>query len=411
MSIPAQITINKGSLPPTPGVYLMRDKRGEIIYVGKATSLKSRVSSYFHKAHDGKTEALVSEIAHIDYQETASVLEALILESELIKRHQPKYNVKEKSDKSWLYLTFSKDPYPRLELIRGLELAKMDNKQFKYIFGPYQGKKILQSILDIIRKIIPFSTCVPNQGKPCFYYQINRCPGVCIGAVTPREYQKTVRQLALIFQNKKPALVRELKKEMTAAAQNQDFETATRLRNQIYKLEHIQDVALLQKEEAAPSGDFPFPRVEGYDVSNISGTAATGAMVVAEGGALNKSQYRKFKVHMLNQISDTGMLAEVLTRRFHNSWPYPDLIMIDGGLGQVNAALKVLKDLNLEIPVVGLAKGRDRKGNRLILAGESIKLKTAISKIKPLLIRLRDEAHRFAISFHRRLRSHSLKSK
>ena len=409
MAIPKHIKIKNGSLPAAPGVYLMRNRSGVIIYIGKATSLQSRVHSYFVGAHDNKTESLVSEIARIDYQTADSVLEALISESELIKKYQPKYNVKEKSDKSWIYLTFSRDPYPRLELIRGLELSKMDKKKFLYVFGPYQGKKILSSILDIIRKIIPFSTCLPNQKKSCFYHQLNLCPGVCVGAVTPREYRQTIRKITLIFQNKKPALIRKLTRKMKTLAVSEKYEAAARLRNQIAKLNHIQDVALLQKEEIAPAADFPFSRIECYDVSNISGAAAVGSLVVASSGELDKSQYRKFRVRSLHQISDTGMIEEILTRRFSNNWPYPDLILIDGGLGQVNIVLKVLKKLRLEIPVVGLAKGRDRKGNRLVFAPSSVKLKNNIVKIKPLLILLRDEAHRFAITFHRHLRSRTLK--
>ena len=410
MAIPKTIKIKNNELPDMPGIYLMKNKDNEVIYVGKATSLKSRVSSYFNKAHDNRIAKLVSEITQIEYKQTDSVLEALILEAEHIKELQPKYNVKEKDDRSWMYLTINKDEYPKIELIRGLELKKIDQKQFKYIFGPYQSKKILESILDIIRKVIPFSTCTPNQGKPCFYRHLKRCPGVCTGEITPEEYKKTIRHIALLFQGKKRELLRSLKKSMEASAEKEDFEKATNFRSQIKNLERIRDVSLLQRDDLLPKqkkGEFA--RIEGYDISNISGTSAVGSMVVAEDGELTKSQYRKFKIKSIHQISDTGMIQEVLERRFKNSWAYPDLIMIDGGLGQVNTVTKVLQKLNLEIPVIGLAKGADRKNNRLVFNQDSTKIKDKISKSKSILIKLRDEAHRFAIEFHRKIRSRQFK--
>jgi len=197
---------------------------------------------------------------------------------------------------------------------------------------------------------------------------------------------------------------------MVESAKNLDYEKATIFRNQIKNLLRIKDVSLLQKENYfSQKNKEEFFRIEGYDISNISGTSAVGSLVVAENGELNKSQYRKFRIKSIHQISDTGMLQEVLERRFKNSWPYPDLIMIDGGLGQVNIATRVLQKFNLEIPIIGIAKGADRKNNRFVFNKDSFKIKDKIAKSKILLIKLRDEAHRFAIEFHRNIRSRQFK--
>lgn len=406
MVFPQNIKLKK-SLPDSPGVYLMKNKEGEVIYVGKATSLKKRVSSYFNRAHDSRLEKLVSEISFIDFLSADSILEATILEAGLIKKIQPKFNIKEKSDKSWIYLAISKDKFPKILFIRGLELkTEYKETDFLEFFGPFSSRKILESILKIVRKIFPWSNCLPDNGRPCFYYGLNLCPGICIGKIMPAEYKKTINNIRLLFRGQKPALLKKLKKEMNLLSRREKFEEAAAVLGKIKKLEHIQDVALLETEKFpfAEKSPVDFSRIEGYDISNINGTSAVGSMVVLENLELSRGEYRKFKIHSLNQISDTGMMAEVLSRRFNNSWPYPDLILVDGGLGQVNIAKKVLSRLKLRIPVVGLAKGRDRKNNRLVFGFHDRELILKVSAIKKSLIRLRDESHRFAISFHRRLR-------
>jgi excinuclease ABC subunit C len=406
MLIPENIKLKK-SLPDSPGVYLMKNKKGEIIYVGKATSLKKRVSSYFHKAHDSRLEKLVSEIASIDFKYADSILEATILEAGLIKKIQPKFNVKEKSDKSWTYLAISKNEFPKLLLIRGLELkTEYQPSDFLEVFGPFTSKKNLETILNIVRKIFPWSNCEPNAKKPCFYFQIGRCPGICVGKISSFEYKKIINNIRLLFRGQKPALLKKLKKEMNLLSRREKFEEAASLRNKIKKLEHIEDVALLESEDFSDFSkkENKFSRLEGYDISNISGTSAVGSMVVFEDLKPAKNEYRKFKICSLNQINDTGMISEILSRRFNNSWPYPDLILIDGGLGQVNAAKKVLSGLKINIPVIGIAKGKNRKNNRLVFGFSEKKLVSEVSALKKTLILLRDEAHRFAVSYHRRLR-------
>ncbi|OGZ03182.1 MAG: hypothetical protein A2430_03000 [Candidatus Liptonbacteria bacterium RIFOXYC1_FULL_36_8] len=407
MPVPKSIKLKK-SLPDSPGVYLMKNKEGEVIYVGKATSLKHRVSSYFEKAHEARIELLVSEIYSIDFKTASSVLEAAIIEATLIKKIQPKFNIKEKSDKSWIYLAVTKDKFPKLLLIRGLELkTNYKETDFLDIFGPFSSRKILESILHIIRKIFSWSNCEPKADKPCFYYQLGYCPGICVNTITSSKYGKTINSIRLLFAGKKPTLLKKLKKEMVELSKHEKFETAAAVRNKISKLEHIQDVALLETEKFP---DFyktkvKFRRIEGYDISNISGTSSAGSMAVFENLEPAKKEYRKFKIRSLNQINDVAMISEILTRRFHNTWPYPDLILVDGGLGQINVAKKILQTLNLKIPVVGIAKGKNRKNNRLVFGFQDKKLIISVSSIKKTLICLRDEAHRFAISYHRSLRN------
>jgi len=414
MAMPKNIKIRNNKLPDDPGVYLMLNKKGEIIYVGKATSLKKRVSSYFSKAHDNKTARLVREIARIDYQITPSVLEALILEANLIKKYEPKYNIREKDDKSFLYLVVTKEDYPRPLLIRGLELKKKKKSDYKAVFGPYTSARSLRAALDLIRKMIPYSTCAPGQRRPCFDYQIGKCPGVCILDISKKDYGKIIRNFILFFEGKKTKVIENLKKEMRNLSEHNKFEEAARIRNQIKALEHIQDVAMLKREE--PTQEIGrvgerviniFGRIEGYDISNIGGQYAVGSMVVFEDGEPAKSEYRKFKIKTVKGANDVAMIREVVQRRFQNKWPHPELILIDGGRAQVNAAVDILGSFKLDIPVVGIAKGITRKKDDLVFSPYSKndpELRRIIEQYKNILVRVRDEAHRFAVKYHRELR-------
>jgi len=411
MPIPKRIKIKNKALPNSPGVYLMRDRRGQIIYIGKASSLKKRVGSYFTKAHEDKTARLVQEIKRIDYEVTPSVLEALILEANLIKKHLPKYNIRAKDDKSFLYLVITKEDFPRPQLIRGLELKKMDKNKFKAVFGPYLSARSLRAAMDLVRKMIPYSTCEPNQKRACFNYQIGKCPGVCVGEISKRDYAKIIRNLILFFQGKKTQVLKNLKKQMKLLSQAQKYEQAAKVRNQIKALEHIQDIALLKREEPTPqvgkAGEKViniFSRIEGYDISMISGKFSVGSMVVFENVEPAKSEYRKFKIKTIKGTNDTGMLKEVLARRFKNKWPHPELIVIDGGRGQVNAALEVLKKYKSKIPVVGIAKGITRKKDEFIYDRTDPELKRVVKQFEQVLIHARDEAHRFAVKYHRQIR-------
>lgn len=413
--IPPNVKVKNNELPDVPGVYLMKDASGTIIYVGKATSLKRRVSSYFQRPHDARIQEMVSLIRSIDYIEQPTAIEALILEANLIKFYWPHYNILEKDDKSFLYLAITNEPFPRPLLIRGSDLPDDAYKTYKAVFGPYTSGRSLKSALEIVRRAIAWSTCEPGQKRACFYYHLKQCPGVCIGAVTQKEYGKIIRDLIKFFEGKKGEIVKRYRKEMMAAAKDKKFEEAAVLRNKIFALEHIQDIAVMRRDEEdadTPRSDLPvdlFGRIEGYDISHVSGTAMVASMVVFERGAPAKAEYRRFRIKTVEGSNDVASLKEVLTRRFRNPWRKPDVLLIDGGIPQVNAAHEVVHEqLHLNIPIVGIAKGPARDRNDLVCRAEDRDLALFYEHYKPLLVRVRDEAHRFAITYHRNVRSRKM---
>ena len=261
--IPTTIHIKNNALPDSPGVYFYFDKNEKLLYVGKATSLVRRVGSYFTKAHDDRIADMVPQIARIDYIETPSVLEALVLEANQIKSKKPKYNILERDDKSYLYLTITNEPFPKPILYRGRELEQFGvnpfdktlsakaKKKFLRVFGPYTSGASLKKALEIVRPMIPWSICEPDAARPCFDAQIGKCPGVCSGKISKTDYAKIVRQLILFFDGKTKSLVREMKKDMLIASAQLRFEEATELRRKIFALEHIRDVALITREDYA----------------------------------------------------------------------------------------------------------------------------------------------------------------
>lgn len=432
--IPETININGGQLPDEPGVYFYYDENDTLLYIGKATSLKKRVGSYFSKAHDRRIQELVSKITRIDYIETPTVIEALVLEANQIKAHQPPYNVMLKDDKTFMYLVITNEDYPRPLLMRGQEIERMGinpfdktlsakaKKQFLVVYGPYTSSRALKMALDLVRKSIPWSVCQPpeitGKKRPCFDAHIKRCPGVCTGSVTKREYKKIIRQLMLFFDGKKDLLIKRLYKQMRVAAKDEAFEKAAQLKRQIFALEHIQDVALITKEDVdlpyKPVQDFFFDldgRIEAYDISNISGTSAVGSMVVFVEGKPAKDQYRKFKIKTVDGADDVRMMEEVIRRRlkrglrYQNAWPLPEVMIIDGGLGQVNRVKEVMDELGVHVPVIGIAKGFDRKQDRLVFDREDLELARVAAAGKEVFQKARDEAHRFAVKYHRQLRA------
>ena len=415
---PKNVKIKNNELPDAPGVYLMKDAAGAVIYVGKATSLARRVASYFQRPHDARIQEMVSLIRKIDYLVKPTVIEALILEANLIKYYWPKYNILSKDNKSFLYLVITKEEYPRPLLIRGTELEEEDaSKKYKAVFGPYISPRSLRAALDLIRRVFSWSSCTPGMKRPCFYHHLKQCPGVCIGAADKKSYNKTMRDLIKFFEGKKEGIVKDCKKRMKAASASRRFEEAAALRNKIFFLEHIQDVAILKREdehvdklkEGEALVDL-FGRIEGYDVSTISGTSTVASMVVFEHGAPAKAEYRKFRIRSVSVSNDIAALREALARRFRNSWRKPDLILIDGGIGQVRAALSVLRELDLGIPVIGIAKGPGRKKDELVCDRKHLDLCRLCEQYKPLLVQVRDEAHRFAVKYHRKVRGMRMRS-
>jgi excinuclease ABC subunit C len=413
--IPSSIKIKNRELPDTPGVYLMKDEKGTVIYVGKATSLKRRVRQHFERPHSAAIEEMTRLIRSIDYIQKPTALEALILEANLIKYYWPKYNILEKDNKSFLYLVITKEDFPKPLLIRGAELDEESAKKYKAVFGPYTSPRSLRAALDLIRKVFPWSTCEVGQKRPCFYVHLKQCPGVCVGAADKKEYQKIIRGLIKFFEGKKDDLLKQFRREMKAAAKEKKFELAAELRNKIHFLEHIQDIAIMKREDEdvdkIKMGEAVvnlFGLIEGYDISHVSGTSTVASMVVFENGAPAKAEYRKFRIRTVIGSNDVAALKETLMRRFRNPWRKPDLLLIDGGLPQVHAAEEVIHELDIGLPVIGIAKGPERKRNDLICSKQNLELCHLCEQYKDLLEKVRDEAHRFAIGYHRKLRSRNL---
>ena len=386
MKIPINKNIhsNLKKIPKSPGVYLFMSGK-KILYIGKASSLRDRIRSYF-SFPSSKISNLISESNKISFIKTDSVLEALFKEANLIKKYQPIYNVREKDNRSFVYLVIpkfklKKFPYPII--IRKRELLKYPCSDF-YIFGPFKSWSILKKALYLLRRIFPYCE-KPNSKRPCFYYQIGLCSGACIGKISQEEYKKMIRNLILFLQGKKKKLFKNLKESFP---------------EKIEILKNIQDSILLSKEEI--ENDFPTSslRIEGYDISHFSGKGTYGSMVVFENNFPIKEKYRIFKIKKAKPRDDISAIAEVIQRRLnHSEWEYPDLLLIDGGRNQVNAVYKIVKDYR--IPIVGIAKGKHKK-DRLIFKGVSKNLKKIISMSLPVFLKIRDEAHRFAIRFSRK---------
>lgn len=402
------------SIPDSPGVYFFRDDKGVIIYIGKAASLKKRLSSYFRNsiAPNPRTQALLSSVCDLDYLLTVSEAEALILERGLIKEYQPRYNVEFKDDKSYPLIRITKgEKFPRLFITR----RKLDPKSL--YFGPYPNVKLLREALKIIRRIFGFRTCFTLPKKACLDYHLNLCPAPCLGKITPEEYNNILKNLILFLEGKREELLKNLSLAMDVASKNKDFELAAQLRNQIQALSGVivkKKIYRLNEQLAELKEILHLPQlpnhIETFDVSNIAGQEAVGSMVSFIDGRPDKNNYRRFKIRTVEGIDDCKMMRELVRRRYQKLQEekgiMPDLIMVDGGKGQLSSAWIELKNLGLGgIPVIGLAKEFEHiytltQKEPVVLPRDSAALK--------LLQRIRDEAHRFALSYHHILRNKSI---
>lgn len=410
-------------LPRKSGVYIFKDKTGNVLYVGKAIDLYNRVKSYY-RSRDTKTQILAGKIDKIETIVVESELEALILEANFIKKYLPPFNVRLTDDKDYLYIAITKEDFPKVITSRKKDLPKK-------FWGPYPSAKTVRNTLKALRKVFPW--CSASQGqalqtkRPCFYYHLGLCSGACVGIVSKKEYQKMLQAFSKFLDGKKNELVLQLTKEMMRSSKNQKFEEANKIKKTIIGIEYLtqanrtslylenpnfleseRELALLELQKDLGLDKLP-ERIEGYDISNIQGKEATGSLVVLTHGEIDKSQYRKFKIRISGRPNDVGMHREMIRRRFkHPEWPMPDLIIVDGGRGQVRGAKLEIRNLRcrrqfekqLEIPLFGLAKKLEwlypPEGEIIKLPKKSLSLK--------LLQKLRDEAHRFAISYHRKLR-------
>ena len=397
--------LSKKKLPDTPGVYFFLGTRKQILYIGKATSLHSRVKSYFTDDLKEKRSELIEKMVHeaktLEYTETDSVLEALILETNLIRTHKPVYNTRSKDDKSYNHLVITNETFPRVLVVRGKDLTEQfTEKEIKYEFGPFPSGTLFKEALKIVRKLFKFyDTAEPvGQEKSKFLkgkIDFNRQIGLYPRQVSKPEYDKTIRHIKLFFQGKKHQLIRELEKEMLTLAKQERFEEANVAKKRIFALNHIQDIALI-KDDSRMYRDDKRVRIEAYDVAHMGGKDMVGVMTVIDSGEVAKDEYRKFKIKTLDNANDTAALKEMLDRRLnHPEWPLPQIIVVDGATAQKNAAEAVLKARNIVIPVVAVVKDDRHKPTRLIGQKHLLELH------QQSILHANAEAHRFSITYHR----------
>lgn len=410
--------------PDRPGVYLMRDENGEIIYVGKAKSLRKRVSSYFRHTHASpRLNKLVETIRDISTMRTETEIEALILENRLIKLYQPFFNVDLKMNERYAYIKITAEKHPRIIVTR----VKMDDGAV-YI-GPYVRVSEVRALLRLVERYLPLRSCggaeaKPQNGRPCMKYSLGRCLAPCCGLCTENEYRDRVADVALLLQGHGAELVERLRKRMDKAARELKFEEAAHLRDTIRAIWRVSRQQNTIPE--IPSGKdnfwevlnsmqrtFHLPvlpwRIDGFDISHSAGNFTVGVAVVFEQGYPNPSLYRKFNIRTVEGIDDFRSMKETLTRRYkrclEGQEPLPQLILIDGGPVQLEFAMQALDDLGIHnIPIISLAK--EFEAVYMPNQKEPVRLDHTDPVLR-LLQHVRDESHRFAITSHRTRRGKS----
>ena len=424
--------------PKGPGVYLMKDSRGRVLYIGKAKSLKSRLVNYFQPSGpprpgrlDVKSKALVEKVTDVEYLEAESEVDALLMEARLIKDIQPRFNINLKDAKSYPFLQITRrEDFPRVAITR-------EPKKTSKLYGPFTDVKDLRHSLGIMQRIFQFRTCKlkilerdekRRFQRPCLLFYLQRCSAPCNARVSKEEYRANIRSLLRFLDGKRTILLRELNQKMKAAAEALKFEQAAKLRNQIQAIEGLAKRGSLDKFAPAETltinieagleelkktlGLSKVPRaIEGIDVANIAGAEAVGSLVTFIDGIPFKEGYRRFRIKTVRRIDDYGMIKEVVSRRYRRLLAaeglLPDILLIDGGKGHLAASLEALKPLGLEgVKVISLAKREEE-----IFTQDSelpLRLPRRSSALR-LLQFVRDEAHRFAQAYHHLLRSKQFK--
>ncbi len=412
-------------LPELPGVYIMRNTEKEVIYIGKARNIKKRVSSYFvkHANLSTKLQKLTQEVTDIEYKVVRSESEALILEAALIRHHKPKYNTLLKYGIRYPYIRITvEEPFPRIIITR----VKSNPKSL--YFGPYSSVKKMRQMLKVIQRFFPLRSCSiklkegeQKRKRPCLDFYLGRCPAPCTGNISQEEYMKTVEELIMFLKGERRELLERLREQMHKYAKELKFEEAAYIRDKInavastpstHKIlekkdnsqEEMEELRHILKLNRTP--EF----IEGIDISNLFGSEAVGSVVTFRMAKPYKRGYRRYKIKSVEGIDDYSMIKEIVYRRYSRILKegeiLPDLILIDGGRGQLSSALESLNKLNLDLSIISIAKKEE-----LIFtphSSEPIQLPKD-SHALHLLQRVRDEAHRFAISYHRRLRDKKIR--
>jgi excinuclease ABC subunit C len=412
-------------LPKSPGVYCFVNKDGEILYIGKASNLRKRVKDHF-KHPTFKEEFFLEETKKIGYIKTDSEISALILEANLIKKYKPKFNVVWRDDKNYFFVGMTKERYPQIFITH--QPQKIKNAEF---VGPFVDGKALKETLKILRKIFPFRSCKRIPKRPCLWYHLGYCPGPCAlkiskseieNSFVERDCQNNAKRVLEVLKEGEKEIIKKLKKKMKELAKKWEFEEAGKVRDQIFKLEKVLSHShIFEKNVYFERKSFlieklkeffelkNLSRIEAFDISNIRGKLAVGALVGFFGENLKEKFFRKFKIKFEKRLSDLFMTEEILRRRFsHSEWGIPDLILLDGGKAHLNLAKKLKKEFpefeNTKISALA------KKSEKIFIEGKEkpISLKNLDQEISNFILNLNKKVHKFAISYHRKLREKSL---
>ncbi|HIE36320.1 MAG TPA: excinuclease ABC subunit UvrC [Candidatus Omnitrophica bacterium] len=384
------------NLPQRPGVYIMKDKKGEVLYIGKATFLKKRVKNHFSSA---SKDLFLKKVSDLEYIGCDTEEQALLLEASLIKERKPKYNVALRDDKSYPYVEITQEEFSRVFI------SRPKKKTMGSLFGPYPKVKILKNALNLIRKIFPYRSCAKLPKKECLYFHLNLCPGPCIGKISVSQYKETIEDISKILRGERKELLEDLEEKMNKFSKNLKFEEAAQIRDKILSVYNLywgkrESNQLFSLKEILDLPVLPLI-IEAIDISSLRGRNSSGSVVVFREGVPDKSSYRRFRIRNAEGTDDYAMIKEVARRRYsrllRENKRMPDLLIIDGGKGHVNKVKEELKNLGLSFSVIGIAKKNEEiwfpyQEKPLIIPKESDALH--------LLQRIRDEAHRFAHSYH-----------
>ncbi len=382
------------TLPDVPGIYTFSDEKGTPLYIGRATSLKDRTKSYFMddliQTRGLLLIDMVSKAHTLTWQETRTVLESIILEAQLIKKHQPYFNTKEKDNKSFYYVIFTAEAFPRVLLVRETDLL-LPEYAHTDSYGPYPSGPVIREALRILRRILPFRS---SEAKVLhhaeFYRQIGLAPDTRDSEAKDR-YKTIITRLKRILSGQMPALIKDLETEMQTYAKAWLFEKADEIKWTRNSLIHLKEISLIKDEASSNT-----IRIEGYDVAHQSGTSIVGVMTVIRDGVAFPKGYKKFKVKTKDNADDPGSLAEILTRRLaHTAWQYPEIIVVDGNKVQRDRAMSVLQNFGLTIPVIAVTK--DEKHQPKVLLGDETLIKTH----QKAILLANQEAHRSAVLYLR----------
>ncbi len=421
------------NIPFLPGCYMFKDEKHNIIYIGKAKILRKRVLQYFLNSKDlrVKTKKMIQAAKFLSFIITDNEVEALILESNLIKKYQPKYNFMLKDDKKYAWVKITNEDFPKIIRVR----ERIEDGSLYY--GPYPSGRTIIELLSNLRKLFPYRTCnlkifegqTVLKSRLCIYYHINLCNGPCDSLISKKEYMKNINIIKKYLSGEKLKVIKNLKTQMIKESNKQNFEKAQIIKTQIDQIEYISqnikvdfgdDEEIFKKNKKIENIqaikelfsiigiEYKNGRIECFDISNIQGKFPVSSMVVLREGDMDNSHYRKFKIRSEDTPNDPLMMYETIKRRFSHTktdksfGEIPNLVIVDGGRTQLNSAIKALNELQLNIPIIGLAK----KKEAIFTPSKSEPILINYREKSHLLIRrIRDEAHRFAITFHKQLRS------